>query len=338
MNVRKVHIYLGLVLAIPILITVMTGMVLGFHDSIQFSSFPYQVSGDTRELFVASETLIQKIQKLGQTESIEAIHLSTDRNHAVRVKGKTQVFFLHPITGDVLATQSGTHPEGIEWVLKVHRGTWITYESRIYASFLGVFLFLFWPTGWWMRRVRTKNQKKKTPIQMKQFKNAFGLHRWFGFFTGLLVSAMGLSGALMNYNNDLMRWLDPAPQPSQEQIHVSHSDPLDSLSQIISTSQNERPNSVVRSIYFRKPAAPLTLVYFTDNSRVYLNTDTQSVEKKMTPTSHWIHLLYPLHSGKAFGKLHWLIPIVIGLLAFVITFAGILASPWVRSRIRISRT
>jgi uncharacterized iron-regulated membrane protein len=333
---KRLHVYLGLILGPPLLVIVITVTILGFHDYPN----PSQKSEDLPPS--RSEQLSKSLLEIIQTHPdfrIEAIHLPQSSEDPWKIKlaslhsSSTQTVEIHPHSQALQPHVPGTEDVFMKWVLKIHRGTWADFSGKVMTSLVGFLSVLLWPSGWLLYSRRSKPKSKKVKV-----KTAFGYHRKFGYLFGGAFSAMVLLGSVINFQQNLLEASDPPPKtPLIQTNELQKQDParfLSVLFQSIAQVQKARPDSRLRSIHFLNPHEAETLFYFTDNSRVYLNQETQQIEKVMSPTSHWIHALYPIHSGKIFGP--WSLAFILGLgsLSIFIILTGLIAAfraDWIKS-------
>jgi hypothetical protein len=118
-----------------------------------------------------------------------------------------------------------------------------------------------------------------------------------------------------------MEGLDPTPLTP----NVKTRNYTAEIDKKISIAKAARPQAKLFSIQFDDKPAPIQF-YFRDNSRVFLNPDSLKIEKTMSPETHWIHILYPFHSGRLFGFAHIFIVITIGLTAVSLITTGLLSA------------
>jgi uncharacterized iron-regulated membrane protein len=327
MKLRSFHIKLGLLLTLPLLIIVVTGMILGFHDSIQSSQFPYLLDHPVTRSPQSYDVALRQAQALYPNSRIDALHLPSDPSQSLRIKmvhpadQKALVIFVNPETGEILAQKDGVQLDALEWIYRLHRGTWAGSVGRALGSSLGILIFLLWPTGWLLRRRRIRFQKR--PLKKSRLSKASPLllHRLLGYAFGGGIAFMALSGAMMNYNSDLLKWLDPPPSSGQKQVDPQSS--IQDLATKIQLASSARPHSQLRSIYFPKANDRHIFFYYKDNSRVYIDAESNKILKVMSPTSHWLHALYPIHSGRVLGKGAPVFIISMGLSTLLISALGI---------------
>ncbi len=327
MNLRRIHIYLGLLLSIPLLLIATTGIILGLSNSVRQTQWPYYLTQPSTQKKISPDSIISQLQSTYPRLNVDSFYLSTQPNQTVRVEmtdaitGSEHRIFLNPFTAEILIDQSPIPTDALDWVYKIHRGTWAGWNGRMGMSLLGVLVFLLWPTGWIVRKFRMRVQL--IPLEkLPNLKTSLKLHRSLGYFFGGGISFMALSGALMNFNKDLIRYFDPAPQNPSKQSPLRES-LITQLDKKIAISSSVRLQSPLESIHFQNRTDSIILFYFKDNARVYLDSDTLQIKKVMSPRSHWIHALYPLHSGKIFGSLSSLFILAVGTLLLSLLIAGI---------------
>ena len=240
---------------------------------------------------------------------------------------QNQIFFSDPESGAILADTDSIRAVVFSWILKIHRGTLAGVSGKIFMSILGILLSLLWPTGVLIHLRKAKHPRQ--PWLLKKNKtHSLNFHRSAGFCGGLLISTMGLSGSLINFNKDLIQALDPSPVDPmgrfvQKEPNKNPSPPsLAALDQAISQASAARLNIQLQSIHFPKAPETEILFYFKDNSRVYLDPTKNRITQVMSPKSSWIHTLYPVHSGRILGNSHPLLSWTIGILLLGLVATG----------------
>jgi len=174
------------------------------------------------------------------------------------------------------------------------------------------------------QRVRTYSRPKK------KMKPAILLHRKLGFWAGIPLTGLAFLGSLLNFSSEFTKWLDPVPFT----VLASKKVPLDwsERLQIVKKGLPDE-NAQLRSIHFNQGAEGVILFYFSDHARIYWDEGNARVLKVAYPGSHWIHWLYPVHSGRVWGGVGSMGVLAIGLLSLFILFygfAGTLKSPFRR--------
>lgn len=318
-NFRKYHLRLGLILAFPLGLVASTGIILSWSEVIRDRQWPFSLS--SIELSPPPSQPIPLSQFLESTRKtfpdiqIQTVFPSHSADHSVRVETENKRYFLDPHTAEVLTSLS--KEDGLSFLLKVHRGTWAGWNGRLVMSIVGVLLTALWILGFLLRRVRVS--KIKRPQTLPKASPVYW-HRKLGFIIGAGLGLMGLSGALLNFNKDLLTWLDPLPEA---QVSLK-SDPRLSIDSMTALALKAHPNAELRSIHFPKKNENLTLFYFLDNSRVYIQSDLQQIQKIMTPQANWFHWLYPVHSGKIYGPLKPGVLSILGVSLFVLLASGVM--------------
>jgi uncharacterized iron-regulated membrane protein len=306
-------------------------MALGLKNLIIESQTPYKLEHGISRDNVFPDRALSNIITLHPTLELKALFFPSDSSQSLRTLWtkadllQDQTFFSDPETGTLLSDSDSKWSEVFSWILKVHRGTLTGVSGKFFISILGVLLFLLWPTGVLIRFSKTKMPRRTWLLRKKNTTQSLHFHRSVGFFGGFLISFMGLSGSLLNFNKDLIKAIDPVPTHFMKSSIKGIIRALPSpafLEKAITSSSLARPNSQIQSIHFSRDSKNDILFYFKDSSRVYLDSDSGQIKKVMSPQSSWIHLLYPLHSGRIFGPFHLAVSWATGLLLLALIVTG----------------
>ena len=329
---KLLHIYLGWILFIPLLFIILTGMMLSGRDSIRSSKQPYQlknpVSWDVRFL----EGALQHLDQMGIKEKIDSIYLPAASDQSLRIETSDETglsgqrFFIQPENSVILAQTSLKNEDLFDWAYQFHRGTWGGSQNKAIMSLLGLFIALLWPLGWLYRKFEA--QRHSNSLTLRTLKNPILLHRCLGYFLGSALTLMTLSGSMLNYKKNLFQAFDPIPTSAP----ASSSEPpsrrrVDSITpETLAFIEKAHPEAPIESIHLQSAPAPFVLFYLKDDSRVYFNAKSLQIEKVMTPQKHWIHALFPIHSGRIWGRARIIVILLAGLSFLGITLTGVRAT------------
>jgi uncharacterized iron-regulated membrane protein len=308
---------------LPIAIITITGMALSLNDLWVHSEPPYKLENEVHSDSNSVGLLLSKIAIQHPDLEIKSVSLPKDSKHSLRSVWtrlnhlsqtqspvpsiQEQVYFLNPESGDIISDRDPLSSQGFSWILKIHRGTITGVTGKVFISILGALLFLLWPTG----LLISFTKKKFQPISF---------HGPAGFLAGAVISFMGLSGSLMNFNKNLIQAMDPVP-PTK--ISTKMSTPLlAALDKALSHALIAHSGSGLQSIHFPQVPETSILFYFNDNSRVYLDFSTGKIIKIMSKQTNWIHSLYPLHSGRIFGSFQAIFSGAVGMLLLGLIATG----------------
>jgi uncharacterized iron-regulated membrane protein len=295
----KIHAYLGTVCALPFLIIASTGILLGFYDQLRYSAPPYSLTTPV-DHGLAPATLVEKIRTAYPEYRLTQLFLSTAPERAARARlegphNNSQMVFVHPGTGAVLALQKTTHQDWLSFIHALHHGKPFGLPGQIIVSVSGISLPILWIVGlvlWWQHPSRAYVWRGKPwRIRLRS------VHRWLGLALGGLVAILAVLGALLNFVGPIKQWLDPLPQIRTVEMSQR---PLN-LERALTRGSAAYPGVPLERIYFPIPDNPLLRLRFRDGTWVYLQGTEGEVIKIASLFSHWTNLLYPLHSGRLLG-------------------------------------
>jgi len=330
--IRKWHILLGTALYLPFLVIAISGILLGFYDLFQekFSYFQIPLKSSQTEFRqslsrsqMLVENSIKNLKEQLKRGHIESIYPSQSERQALRMQliesknhHKFNVF-LDPGSGEILGEQEQGVSPWISWLFKIHRGDWGGFPGRVFASTCGILVSTMWLTGLIMRRRR--KEKKSRVFRLLDY------HQALGTFCGGVIMVMTASGALINFKTDLIQWLDPPPRSKKQMDKkLDGLESIEALDAKIQLARSKVPDYPLTKIEQEKGQASILVFTFRDKSRIYINAGSNQIEKEMTPSTKWIHALYPFHSGRIFGWWHVIFALVMGSALLLIFTSGLL--------------
>jgi uncharacterized iron-regulated membrane protein len=312
------HLYLGVALALPLLIIAASGIVLSFYDDLRFASPPYRLAAPAYQPRDAV-TLAESVRRRFPFHRLDVLFLPTAPEHSARARligPEPLLVFIHPGTAAILAIRNGADQDGLDWLRELHRGSVLGLPGKIAASMAGLGTLLLWLMGLWLGFRRQGKAKRR---RAKRFPEFMAIHRQAGLLLGGPVAVLALLGALLNFAGPLMQWLDPPPaiaEPASARQMLP-------LPRLIDAAIEGYRNAPLERIYFPADASQPWRFRFLDGSWGFVNGQNGTLLKLKTPFSHWTLLLYPLHSGKLPGiKGHWL-PVFCGIALLFLLGSGV---------------
>lgn len=313
------HLYLGIAIALPLLIIAASGIVLSFYDDLRYAAAPYRLANPVYRPLDA-DTLVESVRRHYPRHRLEVLFLPTAPEHSARAKlagTEPLLVFIDPGTAAILETKAAADLDGLDWLRELHRGSILGLPGKIAVSMAGLGALFLWAMGlWlWLRRNATAKRQRR---RIKLFPGLVTIHRQTGLLLGGLIAGLALLGALLNFAGPLMQWLDPPPtiatQTSSQQLMTLP------LSRLVDASVN---GSTLERIYFPGTANQPWRFRFLDGSWSFVDGQDGTLLKLKTSSSHWTMLLYPLHSGKLLGIYgHWLL-ILCGLVLLFLVGSGL---------------
>lgn len=139
------------------------------------------------------------------------------------------------------------------------------------------------------------------------------LHRYLGWLLGIWLLLISLSGAVLLFKNDLLRWQYPQLQNLQLPAQISHWGPL--LNQL-----QQQPD--FRYVKYPDQDAHWLEAVTHSNQRYYYNA-SHTLLLTRTPHGDWIDWLYDFHLHLLGGNTGETVLGVIGVFCVVLLLAGI---------------
>lgn len=309
------HLYLGVAIALPLLIIAASGIVLSFYDDLRYAASPYRLATPMNQSLDAN-ALTESIRHHFPGHRLEALFLPAAPEHSARAKlagPEPLLVFIHPGTVAILEVQNSTDFDGLDWLRELHRGSVLGLPGKIAASVVGLGVLFLWVMGlWlWIRRITTAKR------QRRRAKGLTAIHLQMGLLLGGPIAGLALLGALLNFAGPLMQWLDPPPA-----LASTSSQPLTipSLTRLIEIATQSYRDAPLERIYFPAIVSEPWRFRFLDGSWGFVDGQNGTLLKLKTPSSHWTMLLYPLHSGKLPGIYgHWLLVLFGSALLFLVS-------------------
>ncbi len=304
----RIHILLGLILSLPLVAVIVTGILLGFQEGLPGSN-RLRSAEDGGEK-PARALVLAQIERLQDTLRIESIEWIGSFSPKVRVKFQRSdgTRGRWDLDGRQEPREAGVQRQELfwKWVYQIHRGTWGGLGGRILMSGVGILTFILWLFGILI-------QRRKSAAQFWHVQTGAGL--------GWILTCMALSGAWINFKREWVQVFDPLPISIEEGSAEKSQWPQ--LHRQLELAQSLRGEIPLISTYLDVEDAHLNLFYFEDSSRVYLNSHCLQVVKVMTPRSHWIHAIFPLHGGIVWGRFRSVFILSMGVLFLLVVISGL---------------
>ncbi len=289
----KTHVYLGVVLALPLMIIAATGILLGFYDELRYAEPPYRLNQAVKASLPPA-VLAQRVQAAYPGYRLEVLYLPTAPERAARAKlagTDPRLAFIHPGTGQTLAVRDTGEQDGLDFLYALHRGKLLGLPGQIIACAGGISIPILWGIGLLLRRRRLAYRaKRRTSLTIRS------VHRELGLILGGVLAVLAAMGSLLNFAGPLKQWLDPPPRLASRGPAVTPAN----LAHHLSSAAGAYPAAPLERIYFPADEHTPLQLRFRDGGWAYLDAGGR-VLKIVTPFSHWTNLLYPLHSGRLWG-------------------------------------
>lgn len=142
------------------------------------------------------------------------------------------------------------------------------------------------------------------------------LHLWLGLVAGTLFALIGLSGSVLTFHTELLRWQHPqlarfaAPGDAQ-------------AGAVVDALRREWTARGIGAIDFPRDDLPVFQAYFTDGSRRYFSPEDGSLLLTRTPGDDWLLWLHELHTDLLAGAIGHEAVGVVGLIALFLIASGL---------------
>jgi uncharacterized iron-regulated membrane protein len=320
-RLSKTHTILGIVLMAPLLVTTVTGILLGWYDQLRYATEPYGLSAPS-EARLSPTALVTAIQDRYPNHRLETLFMAIEPSRAVRAKlgsPSPLTLFLHPASGAVLGIRTSAQRDWVDLLYDLHPGKTFGLAGQVTTAVTALGIVVLWGLGIAMWYVRRANAVRTVPA-LSWRTTAF--HRWAGFWLGLPFIALTGLGAALNFAGSLIATFDPPP-------NVIPTGPRPSPSDLASLAETQaplyRPASLERIIFPKQDTDPVQLRY-ADGGWMFLDGYRGRVLDIKGPLAHWARSLYSLHSGRFFGfGGPWLVA-CLGLVLLTAVITGIIFS------------
>lgn len=304
-KIYRLHRLLGLIIALPLLIMILSGLVLVFLDQIRDFDTDYRLSAPAADMMSAAQ-LQRSIELNWPNARLTRLYLPKNYHYSVKAVLREDrvkhTVFLHPQTGRLIRQLDADRMSFTTWLYNLHRGKFLGEPGRLIFSASGLVLCVLWFLGFMLYR---PGSRKKSRLG----------HRQIGVYMGGFLVFFTVCGALLNYADYFNRWFFPVPKIALNKPSSS-TEPENlfaSVKAVYSEADMER-------IYFPMTSSEPAMIRFQDGARLYMNPVTLNVIELVRPYSRWVDWLYPVHSGRILGNnRYWLLPVMaLTLLSLVI--------------------
>lgn len=336
----KIHVYLGIFVALHLIVLTVSGSVLLFKDEIESlggaPSENYSLPDSSAKPLINDffQNILKKYpntRPLAYSLEEEAPHIAQVRlapNNGKEFRGSLRVYF-NTFTGEEVAAPKKPN-SFMDWLLRLHREFLLGSNGKIYVAFIGLLYAFSLISGFFIYG----NFSKKTSYgDIRQGSTRTGssdLHRFLGVTTfawGLLIGVTGLFLGLNSTLINLYQYAEikkisaqyKAPAPSQ----------LPSLDKVLASAQAALPQSsfdfmAFPDTQFSPPNSFLVLMHgntaWTEKLVELVVVDATTGDFVEVRTLPWYlkftMLSEPLHFGNYGGltlKILWLILSLISL-------------------------
>lgn len=141
LKLRKVHLYISLVCAAPLLIMIISGIFLQLRNTFDFiQPSPQKLSIDDASPLIS----LEKISEIASNEKINQIIFSPKKKSLVIRLENQWEWQLHPVTGEIIQKKFRLS----SLLIDIHQGSFFTDPVRYFIFIpISFLLIVLWLTG-----------------------------------------------------------------------------------------------------------------------------------------------------------------------------------------------
>lgn len=342
-----IHLWVGIVLAIYLIVIGVTGSILVFQSEIERGLKPWQqirVQGASADIAAVVNNLRQAYPRWHLVSVLAPTDSDATFVGVLEGRGRISVAS-DPNSGKVL----GEFPSGRNWlgfVRELHETLLLSgHTGRLLNGIAGAFLLLLNVTGlviWWPG-IRNWARALKVDFRRNWRRVNFDLHSAAGFWTLAIVTIWAVTGMYFawprqtfQFVNSFSRIISARP-PAVRVVPENPAGPLD-LNRLVERARALDPGTKLAGIAFpysrRAPLAILMqrrnspgreyddTVYFNPYSGEYISTWRYGVNQSLGDWLIWLQV--PLHFGTYWGLAVKLVWAAAGLAIPLLTVTGLL--------------
>jgi len=365
-----VHRWLGIGLGVWFALVGLSGAVLVFEDPIDAWLNPRLLTSGARGARLSAQAIVAQAEAaypLGLVERIRfpvaegEVYRLTMRVKPRRVGAERIEAMFNPVTGAYLGARSleslgVTRPDFLRTLYEFHRNVLLGNSGSNIVGIAGLLLLTSAVTGFVLAVPRTRAAVKRIVWinpRASGTRIAYDFHRSTGivFATTLLLATLtGATLVYVNYVRDLVSVFSKvAPFPTVPWQTHTPSEPLE-LDRVIADVRRRFPEHTLLEVHGSPRQMAGHLYYLKRAGDVHRQGDTiawinplsgemmiERSPRTRTTGESFMHWLFPLHSGTAFGTVGQIAMSATGVVPALLVFTGLWV--WLRKRRgeRISR-
>lgn len=295
----RLHSWLGLLAALPLLVVAGSGVILGSYDHIRHASAPYRLETPASP-HLPPVALAEAARAAWPTGHLETLYLPSgvDRSARALMGGEKRVtLFLHPASGKVLAVRETDRHDWLDFVRELHHGNPLGVAGEFAVAAAAVAMVILWLTGFALHQ-------------------RGALHGLLGRFAGGGLVFLAVTGGILTFAKPLRE--NCYPPPTAAGAAPTWAD----LSRGVKKGAMAYGGAPLDRIVFPAGGGQPLLLRFRDGGRVWLDSTCGEVLRVETLFSPWLNGLYPLHSGRILGSSGPPIVAVLGGVLLVLVTRG----------------
>ena len=365
-----VHRWLGISLGVWFASVGLSGAILVFEDPIDAWLNPRLLTTASRGTHLSAQTIVERAEAaypLGLVEKIRfptadgEVYRLTMRVKPRRVGSERIEAMFDPVNGTFLGARSLeslgiTPPDFLRTLYEFHRNVLLGNAGSNIVGIAGILLLTSAITGFVLAAPRTRASLRRIVWinpRASATRIAYDFHRSTGLvfaMTMLLATITGATLVYVNYVRDLVSVFSKvAPFPTVPWQMQNASEPLQ-LDRVIADVRRRFPEHTLLEVHGSPRQMAGHLYYLKRSGDVHRLGDTiawinplsgelmvERSPRTRTAGEGFMHWLFPLHSGTAFGTAGQIAMAATGIVPLLLVFSGLWV--WLRKRRgeRISR-
>ena len=365
-----VHRWLGIALGVWFALVGLSGAILVFEDPIDAWPNPRLLITASHGTHLSAQTIVERAEAaypLGLVEKIRfpaadgEVYRLTMRVKPRRVGAERIEAMFDPVRGAFLGARSleslgVTPPDVLRTLYEFHRNVLLGNAGSNIVGIAGILLLTSAVTGFVLAAPRTRAALKRIVWinpRTSATRIAYDFHRSTGIvfaITLLLATLTGATLVYVNYVRDLVSVFSKvAPFPTVPWQMHSTNEPLQ-LDRVITDVRQRFPEHTLLEVHGSPRQMAGHLYYLKKPGDVHRLGDTiawinplsgemmiERSPRTRTAGEGFMHWLFPLHSGTAFGTVGQIAMAATGIVPMLLVFTGLWV--WLRKRRgeRISR-
>ncbi|MEQ8585281.1 MAG: PepSY-associated TM helix domain-containing protein [Thalassobaculaceae bacterium] len=319
-TLRRLHLWVSLTAAVPLLVLSLTGALLVYAPELQRA-----LDGEARnrgpvDVLLSPTALVDRVAEQRPDLDIWSISVARDDLWTAWLSGGAGVLHLDPASGDILDHfQPKDRFEG--WLTALHRrylvdgpaASWVRHG----VSAVALLMIVQFAIGLWLW-LKPPTPFRRLPVSFRQSAR-FGilrLHQATGIASFLILTAVALTGMAMYWHAPMraaLEWVTASTVEEARPPKIDGLAPLRDLDTAVATARAAVPGATLN--HFRLPRHPGDAVVVGlmpegggegQATRVWVGDDparvlyTYAAHEANLATTIW-HMRYVIHVGK-FGK------------------------------------
>lgn len=314
------HRWLGVVLALPLIIVALTGAILAFEKPLDRFFNRDAAIVTPREARLSYDALIRAAREARPDDTFRRFQVPAQPSHALVVETKTHRIYVDPYTAQVLAARDVT--ADVMWnIVELHTSLFVSPQLTAISALLVIVNALMGFVVWFPRK-GDKLRGFKIAWRYSWARRLYDIHSAAGGWGGWMLILLAITGVTHTYKKGVRSFignltreqsiLDNIPETTgaPQSIDALMASPLADLCR----DYDEVTVSLAAPWRFmcQTPGRPLASIYFDPET---LTATAESSQRTSTRVDAIYLTNYPLHVGAIGGvatQILWCIGALLG--------------------------